>query len=88
MSSTAKGIGEDAGEQLLARNMIDVHGAEAANVARGNARSAALAGQPAQAKSWTRVLGIVQWNQADRASRPHGPGNPVPAISEADSAQG
>ena len=47
MSSTAKGIGEDAGEQLLARNMIDVHGAEAANVARGNARSAALARQPA-----------------------------------------
>ena len=88
MSSTAKGIGEDAGEQLLARNMIDVHGAEAANVARGKARSAALAGQPAQAKSWTRVLGIVQWNQADRASRPHGPGNPVPAISEAVSAQG
>ena len=88
MSSTANGIGAGAGEQLLARNMIDVHGAEAANVARGNARSAALAGQPAQAKSWTRVLGIVQWNQADRASRPHGPGNPVPAISEADSAQG
>ena len=85
MSSTASGgIGAGAGEQLLARNMIDVHGAEAANVARGNARSAALAGQPAQAKSWTRVAG----NQADRASRPHGPGNPVPAISEADSAQG
>ncbi len=51
---------DDPDEALLAGNMIDVHGAEAATVARGNARSAALAGQPAQAKSWIRVLGIIQ----------------------------
>jgi len=88
MSSTTSGIGAGAGEQLLARNMIEVHGAGAAAVARGNARNAALAGQPMQARSWIRVLGIIQQCRADRASRPHGPGNPVPAISEADSAQG
>ena len=52
------------GEELLARNMVDVHGAEAATVARANARSAALAGQPAQAKSWIRVLGIIQHHQS------------------------
>src|SRR6266852_3964935 len=43
-------------EQMLARSVIEVHGAEAAIIARGNARSAALAGQPSQAKSWIRVL--------------------------------
>ncbi len=47
-------------EQMLARSVIEVHGAEAAIIARGNARSAALAGQPSQAKSWIRVLGIIQ----------------------------
>ncbi len=47
-------------EQMLARSIIEVHGAEAAIIARGNARSAALAGQPSQAKSWIRVLGIIQ----------------------------
>jgi hypothetical protein len=47
-------------ERLLACNMIDVHGAEAATVARGNARGAALAGQPVQARSWIRVLGLIQ----------------------------
>jgi len=47
-------------EQMLARSIIEVHGAEATIIARGNARSAALAGQPSQAKSWIRVLGIIQ----------------------------
>ncbi len=47
-------------EQMLARSIIEVHGAEAAIIARGNARSAALAGQPSQPKSWIRVLGIIQ----------------------------
>lgn len=51
-------------EESLARNMIDVHGAEAATVARGNASGTALAGQPAQAKSWIRVVGIIQRHQA------------------------
>jgi hypothetical protein len=55
-------------DQKLARDMIDVHGAEAATVARGNARAAALAGQAAQAKSWIKVLGIIQRRQAGRAS--------------------
>lgn len=55
---------DDPEAALLARDMIDVHGAEAAAVARGNARQAALAGQPAQAQSWIRVLGIIQRHQA------------------------
>lgn len=49
-----------ADEQSLARDMIDVHGAEAAFVARDNARAAALAGQKPQARSWIRVLGLIQ----------------------------
>jgi hypothetical protein len=44
-------------DRRLARDMIDVHGREAATVARGNARAAALAGQAPQAKSWIKVLG-------------------------------
>jgi Trp operon repressor len=56
-------------EQLLARDMIEVHGAEAATIARGNARGAALAGQPAQAKAWIRVLGIIQRQQAAPSHR-------------------
>jgi hypothetical protein len=56
----AIGNEDGADEQLLARDMIDVHGAQAAVVARDNARTAALAGQRPQAKSWIRVLGIIQ----------------------------
>ena len=47
-------------EELLARDMIEVHGAEAPTVARQNARTAALAAQTSAAKSWIRVLGIIQ----------------------------
>lgn len=54
-------------EQSLARDMIEVHGREAATVARENARGAALAGQPARAKAWIRVLGLIQRQQAARA---------------------
>ena len=54
---------DDHGEELLARNMVAVHGAEAATVARANARGSALAGEPARAKSWIRVLGIIQHHQ-------------------------
>jgi hypothetical protein len=52
----------------LAGDMIDVHGTEAATVARENARAAALAGQPRQAKYWIRVLGIIQRQQAGKAA--------------------
>ncbi len=51
-------------EQLLAHSIIEVHGAQAATIARENARGAALAGQPTQAKAWIRVLGIIQRRQA------------------------
>jgi hypothetical protein len=55
-------------EDKLAGDMIDVHGKKAAVVARENARAAALAGQPTQAKYWIRVLGIIQQQQAGKAS--------------------
>lgn len=55
-------------DHKLARDIIDVHGTEAATVARGNARGAALAGQAAQAKSWIRVLGVIQRQQAGKPS--------------------
>ena len=56
-SADASNEGDDG---QLARDMIDVHGAEAARVARENARSAALAGQMAQARRWLRAVGIIQ----------------------------
>jgi hypothetical protein len=56
-------MNEGSDEQLLARDMIEVHGLEAAGVARGNARAAALAGQATQAKAWIKVLGIIQQRQ-------------------------
>ena len=59
---------EGSDNHALARDIIEVHGREAASVARENARSAALAGQAAQAKSWIRVLGIIQRRQADLKS--------------------
>ena len=62
------GAGDDGGADKLARDLIEVHGAEAPMVVRGNARTAALAGQPALAKSWIRVLSIIQRQQAGRAT--------------------
>ncbi len=47
-------------DDTLARDIIDVHGSMAAGVARDNARAAALAGQGMQARSWLRVLSIIQ----------------------------
>jgi len=61
-----------ADEQSLARDMIEVHGTEAATVARGNARAAVLAAQTAQAKSWIKVLGIIQRDRTDRPRSPAG----------------
>jgi hypothetical protein len=47
-------------EGQLVRDLIDFHGADAAKVARENARSAALAGQLAQARRWLKVVGLIQ----------------------------
>jgi hypothetical protein len=55
-------------EHNLACDMIDVHGQEAATVARANARAAALAGQAEKAKSWISVLGAIQRQQAGKVS--------------------
>ena len=51
---------DDAAAQSLARDMIEVHGTEAATIARENARRAAVAAQQPQAKCWIRVLELVQ----------------------------
>ncbi len=58
------GAGDDDGADKLARDLIEVHGNEAPTIARGNARTAAVAGQPTLAKSWIRVLSIIQRQQA------------------------
>ena len=47
------------GEQL-ARDMIEVHGADAARVARDNARAAARAAQFLEARKWLRVVELIQ----------------------------
>jgi hypothetical protein len=51
----------------LARDMIDVHGAGAAQVARDNARTAACAGQFVDARKWLRLVDLIQ-RQARRDS--------------------
>jgi hypothetical protein len=56
-------IADGADDSALARDMIEVHGTEAATVARDNARVAALGGQALRAKSWIRVLGMIQRQQ-------------------------
>ena len=61
-------MADDPGEELLARNIVDVHGAEAATIVRANARAAAVAGQPLQAKSWIRVLDMIQRQQTIESS--------------------
>jgi hypothetical protein len=67
-------MADDLDEWRLARNMIDVHGTRAAVIARENARGAALAGQPVQARSWIRVLGNIQRRQTDNAALSRGAG--------------
>ena len=54
----------DRNNETIARDMIAAYGIEAAAVARTNARAAAVAGQSAKAKSWIRVLDIIQRQQA------------------------
>ena len=60
---------DGADQQRLARDLIEVHGNEAPTIARGNARTAALAGQPIAAKSWIRVLSMIQRQQAGEARK-------------------
>lgn len=69
MSSIAIDAADGDDEQLLARDMIEVHGAEAAIVARENVRAAALAGQRPQARHWIRVLEMIQQRGTDAAGR-------------------
>jgi hypothetical protein len=72
MSAIAGSDFSDAAEQSLARDMIDVHGAQAAAaVARDNARVAALAGQRQQARAWIRVLQIIQRGPASNGETPN-----------------
>ena len=54
-------------DHLRADGLIAVHGEGAAAVARGNATSAALAGQVVQAKSWIKVLSIIQRQQTNKS---------------------
>jgi hypothetical protein len=64
---TIGGSGDDDGAGKLVRDLIEVHGNDAPTIARGNARTAALAGQPTLAKSWIRVLSMIQRQQAGAA---------------------
>jgi hypothetical protein len=57
---------DESDDRMLAYDMIEVHGDAAVAVARSNARSAALAGQVVHAKSWIRVLAIIQRHQANK----------------------
>jgi hypothetical protein len=75
--------GDDA---RLARDMIAVHGIEAPAVARGNARSAALAGQGARARSWIKVLAIIQRHQKTPPTQ--GPISALPSLHDPHSTQG
>lgn len=59
---------DDPDGDTLARDMIEVHGAEAAGVARGNARAAALAGAIVLAKRWIGVLAAIQRQQPGRTA--------------------
>jgi hypothetical protein len=59
-------MSEEWDDRRRARGIIDVHGDAAATVARDNATSAALAGQAVQAKSWIKVLSIIQQQQSKK----------------------
>jgi hypothetical protein len=63
MIAPAEDRADGADEPALALDMIEVHGAAAAIVARENARIEALAGRAPRAKSWIRILGIIQRRQ-------------------------
>ena len=61
----------DPDDDALARDMIEVHGTEAAGVARGNARAAALAGAAVMARRWIHVLTAIQRRQRSAAAAPN-----------------
>ena len=61
-------ISGETDELALAHDIVEVHGTGAAAIARENARTAALAGQPMLAKSWIRVLGAIQRQQANKTT--------------------
>jgi len=69
-------MSDDIDDDTLVHDMIEVHGAQAAIVARENARAAALAGQGMQARSWIRVLGLIQRRQAGQVSSVRPAGDP------------
>jgi hypothetical protein len=68
MSSIVTVTADGDDEQLLAQDMIGVHGASAAGVARDNVRGAALAGQRPQTRHWLRVLGMIQQIQTGKVA--------------------
>jgi antitoxin (DNA-binding transcriptional repressor) of toxin-antitoxin stability system len=67
----------------LARDMIEVHGGEAVTIARHNARAAALVSQLQQAKSWLRVVDLIQRQRADKPALPRGADGPLSPPSSA-----
>jgi hypothetical protein len=60
----------DPDNDALARGMIEVHGTEAAGIARANARTAALGGAIVMAKRWIQVLTEIQRQQRVVPARP------------------
>lgn len=78
MTAPAEDFAEGADEPSLALDMIEVHGAAAAVIARENARAEALAGRAPQAKFWMRILGIIQRRQIGREIAPSPPLVPAP----------
>jgi len=50
--------------------MIDVHGMDAAGIAGGNARAAAVAGAITMAKRWIHVLTAIQQQQRAATAPP------------------
>lgn len=56
-------MSDDPENRKLAREIIDVHGDGAADVARDNARTAALAGHAPQAKVWLKIVALIQRQQ-------------------------
>jgi hypothetical protein len=46
--------------ERLATDMVDVHGTRADEIARANARQAALAGRAGEARQWIEVLRAIQ----------------------------
>lgn len=54
----------------LVGDMVEVYGQRAAGVARENARAAALAGDLAKARSWLRIVDLVQRRVRPQPTQP------------------